>query len=163
MLIEADKRGRELRLLYKNETFTVPSNVHIIGMMNTADRSLAVLDYALRRRFGFFEMTPGFESEGFQHMQDRLVNPRFDALVTTLTHLNATITEDPGLGAGFAVGHSYLTPPSDFLKHQTAPEEIVSWLHSVVEDELVPLLEEYWFDEPSNAADWAEKLRNALV
>src|SRR5699024_11887887 len=88
MLIEADKRGRELRLLYKNETFTVPSNVHIIGMMNTADRSLAVLDYALRRRFGFFEMTPGFESEGFQHMQDRLVNPRFDALVTTLTHLN---------------------------------------------------------------------------
>lgn len=163
MLIEADKRGQELRLLYKNETFTVPPNLHIIGMMNTADRSLAVLDYALRRRFGFFEMTPGFESEGFQNMQDRLVNSRFDALATTLTHLNAAITEDPGLGAGFAVGHSYLSPPSNFLKDQTAPEEVDGWLHSVVEDELVPLLEEYWFDEPSNAADWAEKLRNALV
>lgn len=163
MLIEADKRGQELRLLYKNETFTVPPNLHIIGMMNTADRSLAVLDYALRRRFGFFEMTPGFESEGFQNMQDRLVNSRFDALATTLTHLNAAITEDPGLGAGFAVGHSYLSPPSEFLNHQAAPEEVDGWLHSVVEDELVPLLEEYWFDEPSNAADWAEKLRNALV
>ena len=163
MLIEADKRGQKLRLLYKNETFTVPPNLHIIGMMNTADRSLAVLDYALRRRFGFFEMTPGFESSGFQYVQTQLRNPRFDALVSILTYLNAAITEDPGLGAGFAVGHSYLSPPSNFLKDQTAPEEVDGWLHSVVEDELVPLLEEYWFDEPSNAADWAEKLRNALV
>ncbi|PQM75175.1 restriction endonuclease [Corynebacterium sp. J010B-136] len=163
MLIEADKRGQELRLLYKNETFTVPPNLHIIGMMNTADRSLAVLDYALRRRFGFFEMTPGFESSGFQYVQTQLRNPRFDALVSILTYLNAAITEDPGLGAGFAVGHSYLSPPSNFLKDQTAPEEVDGWLHSVVEDELVPLLEGYWFDEPSNAADWAEKLRNALV
>ena len=163
MLIEADKRGQELRLLYKNETFTVPPNLHIIGMMNTADRSLAVLDYALRRRFGFFEMTPGFESSGFQYVQTQLRNARFDALVSILTYLNAAITEDPGLGAGFAVGHSYLSPPSNFLKDQTAPEDVDGWLHSVVEDELVPLLEEYWFDEPSNAADWAEKLRNALV
>src|SRR5699024_7318145 len=65
MLIESDKRGTELRLLYKHESFSVPPNVHIIGMMNTADRSLAVLDYALRRRFGFFEMAPGFRTEGF--------------------------------------------------------------------------------------------------
>ena len=81
MLIEADKRGQELRLLYKNETFSVPPNVHIIGMMNTADRSLAVLDYALRRRFGFFEMTPGFDSAGFTAWQQSAESPTLDALV----------------------------------------------------------------------------------
>lgn len=163
MLIEADKRGQELRLLYKNETFTVPPNLHIIGMMNTADRSLAVLDYALRRRFGFFEMNPGFDSAGFQSVQSNINSTKFDALVAVLTDLNATITEDPGLGAGFTVGHSYLSPPSESLKQGTALEEIDEWLNSVVEDELVPLLEEYWFDEPSNAAVWAGKLRNALA
>src|SRR5699024_9990407 len=162
-IIEADKRGQRLRLLYKNETFTLPPNLHIIGMMNTADRSLAVVDYALRRRFGFFEMTPGFESSGFQYVQTQLRNPRLDALVSILTHLNAAITRNPGLGAGFAVGHRYLSPPSHFRKDQTAPEKLDCLLRSVVEDELVPLLEEYWFDEPSNAADWAEKLRNAVV
>ena len=163
MLIEADKRGHELRLLYKNETFTVPQNVHIIGMMNTADRSLAVLDYALRRRFGFFEMTPGFESAGFQNVQTQLSNPRFNALVSILKNLNDAITEDPGLGAGFTVGHSYLSPPPESLQQRSTPEDTDAWLESVVEDELVPLLDEYWFDEPSNAGAWAEKLRNALA
>lgn len=163
MLIEADKRGQELRLLYKNETFTVPPNLHIIGMMNTADRSLAVLDYALRRRFGFFEMTPGFESSGFQSVRARISNPRFDVLVSVLVELNNAITEDPGLGSGFIIGHSYLTPPSDFQDQGAALAEVNDWLHSVVEDELIPLLDEYWFDEPSNTALWAEKLRNALT
>ena len=156
MLIEADKRGQELRLLYKNETFTVPPNVHIIGMMNTADRSLAVLDYALRRRFGFFSMTPGFDSAGFTAWQQAEENIALDALVSTIIDLNRAIADDPALGAGFAIGHSYLSPPSD----DDADED---WLRSIVEDELVPLLEEYWFDEPETARTWAIRLRAAAA
>lgn len=155
MLIEADKRGHDIRLLYKNETFSVPTNVHIIGMMNTADRSLAVLDYALRRRFGFFEMTPGFKSEGFTRLQKEASNPMFDRLVATVVDLNKTIADDPALGHGFAIGHSFLSGPSG----QDADE---AWLYSVVEDELIPLLDEYWFDEPTRAAEWGERLRSAL-
>lgn len=156
MLIEADKRGQELRLLYKNERFSVPPNLYLIGMMNTADRSLAVLDYALRRRFGFFEMRPGFESDGFRRWQRGLESPALDALVETLIALNRVIAEDPALGQGFAIGHSFLTGPS-------SREAVEDWLGSVVEDELVPLLDEYWFDEQTRSAEWAEKLRNAVA
>lgn len=155
MLIEADKRGHELRLLYKNETFSVPKNVHIIGMMNTADRGLAVLDYALRRRFGFFHMVPGFDSAGFTRWQREADSPILDNLVDALVDLNTAITDDPALGSGFAVGHSYLAKPS-----QTAVDD--TWLSSVVEDELVPLLEEYWFDEPTKAQEWTDTLRAAV-
>lgn len=155
MLIEGDKRGQELRLLYKNETFSVPSNVHIIGMMNTADRSLAVLDYALRRRFGFFHMTPGFDSKGFIDWQQAAESPVLDALVDAIVDLNRAISEDAGLGPGFAIGHSFLSSPPD-----SGPDG--DWLTSVVEDELVPLLDEYWFDEPEIAQQWATKLRGSV-
>jgi|GEM_PF-1267742 len=154
MLIEADKRGQELRLLYKNETFSVPENVFIIGMMNTADRSLAVLDYALRRRFGFFQMTPGFDSAGFTQRQREAGSPALDRLVAVITDLNAAIADDPALGSGFMIGHSFLCPSAD-----TDYDD--GWLYSVVEDELIPLLDEYWFDEPARAQEWAERLRNA--
>ncbi|WP_036924864.1 AAA family ATPase [Acidipropionibacterium thoenii] len=152
MLIEADKRGQELRLLYKNETFSVPPNVYIIGMMNTADRSLAVLDYALRRRFGFFQMDPGFSSSGFMRWQREVDSPALDHLVADIIDLNAAIAADPALGSGFMIGHS-------FLCHPTSVDD--GWLGSVVEDELIPLLDEYWFDEPDRAQEWAERLRNA--
>ncbi|WP_231604984.1 AAA family ATPase [Salinibacterium sp. SWN139] len=155
MLIEADKRGQELRLLYKDESFSVPANVHIIGMMNTADRSLAVLDYALRRRFGFFEMEPGFSSAGFVRWQEQAGLPAFERLTTAVAALNDAIADDPALGRGFAIGHSYLSRPLDGEADET-------WLQSVVEDELIPLLDEYWFDELSKATEWAHKLRSAL-
>lgn len=155
MLIEADKRGQDLRLLYKNETFSVPPNVHIIGMMNTADRSLAVLDYALRRRFGFFEMAPGFDSDGFVRWQQDAGSSTLDRLVSAVVDLNQTIADDPALGHGFAIGHSFLSnPPEDV--------SIDEWLLSVVDDELVPLLEEYWFDEPAKAQEWGGRLADAL-
>lgn len=156
MLIEADKRGQDLRLLYKNETFSVPSNVYIIGMMNTADRSLAVLDYALRRRFGFFEMGPGFDSEGFTRWQQDAGSPSLDSVVAAVVDLNQAIAADPALGQGFAIGHSYLSRPPAGGSGDT-------WLHSVVEDELIPLLYEYWFDEPTTAEEWAVRLRAALT
>ncbi|PZO61385.1 MAG: restriction endonuclease [Pseudoxanthomonas suwonensis] len=156
MLIEADKRGHDLRLLYKNETFSVPANVHIIGMMNTADRSLAVLDYALRRRFGFFQMMPGFDSDGFVRWQQDTDSPVLDRLVAVVIDLNKTIADDPALGQGFVIGHSFLSNPS-------AGDTDDAWLFSVVEDELIPLLEEYWFDEPATAEEWAGRLRAAVA
>lgn len=156
MLIEADKRGQELRLVYKNETFSVPANVHIIGMMNTADRSLSVLDYALRRRFGFFEMSPGFGSDGFTRWQQEASSPTLDRLITAVVDLNKAITDDPALGQGFAIGHSYLTLPA-------GSDADDAWLYSIVEDELIPLLDEYWFDEPTKAKEWAGKLRDAVA
>jgi len=156
MLIEADKRGQDLRLLYKNETFAVPANLHIIGMMNTADRSLAVLDYALRRRFGFFEMSPGFDSVGFTRWQQDAGSPTLDRIVAVVVDLNRAIADDPALGQGFAIGHSFLSQPTD-------SDADDAWLYSVVEDELVPLLDEYWFDEPAKAEEWAGKLRAAVA
>ena len=155
MLIEGDKRGSALRLLYKNEDFSVPPNLHIIGMMNTADRSLAVIDYALRRRFGFFDMQPGFSSEGFAQYQAKIDSPILDRLVAAIRELNLAIAGDPALGPGFAVGHSYVS---------AAPEDDTedAWLQSVVEDELAPLLGEYWFDEPAKAEEWSSRLRAAI-
>jgi 5-methylcytosine-specific restriction protein B len=155
MLIEGDKRGEEnaLRLLYKDEQFFVPANVHIIGMMNTADRSLAMIDYALRRRFAFFDMEPAFSSEGFRARQAAIQNPKLDALIATVESLNEAIADDASLGVGFRIGHSY------FCTSDVADD---AWLSSVIEYELVPLLNEYWFDEPSKAESWTARLRGAV-
>ncbi len=145
-----------MRLLYENEAFSIPANVHIIGMMNTADRSLAVLDYALPRRFGFFELGPGFDSNGFTGWQQEAGSPTLDRLVAIVTELNAAIADDPALGQGFAIGHSFLSRP-------IGGDLDDMWLYSVVEDELIPLLDEYWFDEPGRAEEWAGKLRAAVA
>ena len=107
MLIEKDKRGIELQLLYSDENFSVPPNVYIIGMMNTADRSLAMLDYALRRRFSFFTMKPGFNTIGFQTYQDSLKSDAFKKLISCIKQLNSKIAADISLGEGFCIGHSY--------------------------------------------------------
>ena len=155
MLIETDKRGIELQLLYSDEKFSVPPNVYIIGMMNTADRSLAMLDYALRRRFSFFTMKPGFQTDGFQTYQKSLNSKPFDNLISCIKQLNTSITEDDSLGDGFCIRHSYfcgLTP-------ETISKQSLS---SIIEFELIPLLQEYWFDETVKAGDWADRLRRAI-
>ena len=155
MLIEKDKRGIELQLLYSDENFSVPPNVYIIGMMNTADRSLAMLDYALRRRFSFFTMKPGFNTPGFQAYQDYLKSDAFNKLIACVKQLNSKIAEDISLGEGFSIGHSYfcgLTP-------ETANTQTLS---SIVEYELIPLLKEYWFDESAKIVDWSDRLRSAV-
>jgi len=155
MLIEGGKRGEKnaLRLLYKDEQFSVPANIHIIGMMNTADRSLAMIDYALRRRFAFFDMEPAFQSDGFKARQVAIQNPKFDALVSVVEALNRTIGEDVSLGVGFRIGHSYFCT-NDVVDN--------AWLYSVIDYELVPLLNEYWFDEPSKVESWTARLRGAV-
>ncbi len=153
MLIEADKRGIELQLLYSDEKFSIPQNVYIVGMMNTADRSLAMMDYALRRRFGFFEIRPGFHSDQFRTYRMKLGSEKFDKLIDCVENLNNAIINDDSLGEGFCIGHSYFCN----LKQVTDRA-----LHSIVEFELIPLLKEYWFDEPIKVKDWINNLRSAI-
>ena len=153
MLIESDKRGEKLKLLYKDEWFTVPKNVRIIGMMNTADRSLAMMDYALRRRFAFFDFAPAFSSDGFrQYLADKN-NEKLEKLISMVENLNIAISNDESLGDGFRIGHSYFCTDKDITD---------SWLKAVVEFELIPLLKEYWFDEPTKVRDWSMNLRGAI-
>ena len=155
MLIENDKRGNALQLLYSDEKFAVPKNVYIIGMMNTADRSLAMLDYALRRRFAFFDIKPGFETPGFREYRMALDNEKFNKLINCVENLNGVIASDESLGEGFCIGHSYFCN----LQPDTIDD---SWLYGVVEYELIPLLKEYWFDEPMKVKDWSENLRSTI-
>lgn len=155
MLIENDKRGLSLQLLYSDEVFSVPKNIYIIGMMNTADRSLAMLDYALRRRFAFFEIKPGFTTEGFREYRMDLGNERFDKLITCVEDLNNVIANDESLGEGFCIGHSYFCN----LMPETIDDQVLS---GIIEYELIPLLKEYWFDESEKVRDWSIRLRSAI-
>lgn len=153
MLIEKDKRGEKIKLLYSNEWFTVPDNVRIIGMMNTADRSLALMDYALRRRFAFFDFAPAFSSDGFRNYLAEKNSPKLDKLIAVVESLNSAISSDESLGDGFRIGHSYFC---------TDDEVTDEWLKAVVEYEVIPLLKEYWFDEPAKVRDWSANLRGAI-
>ena len=156
MLIENDKRGEKnkIQLLYSDELFFIPKNVYIIGLMNTADRSLAMIDYALRRRFAFFDLKPGFDSNGFKDYQNELENTKFDNLINVMNELNSDIKEDENLGEGFRIGHSYLC--------NIKTDDIDDKLNYIVEYELIPLLKEYWFDEPGKVDEWAARLRSAV-
>lgn len=155
MLIEKGYRGTKATLAYSGMPFAVPENLYIIGMMNTADRSLAMIDYALRRRFSFFEMEPGFNSEGFQNYQQAFANETFNALIDQIKVLNKEIAEDPSLGRGFRIGHSYFC----------GREEggcTTDWMRSVVEFDILPMLAEYWFDEPAKLQRWEKNLRGVF-
>ena len=156
MLIENDKRGdkNKIQLLYSDESFFIPKNVYIIGLMNTADRSLAMLDYALRRRFAFFDLKPGFDSDGFNEYQQELSDDTFDNMVEIMKELNWDIKEDESLGEGFRIGHSYLCN----LKSENVDEK----LNYIIEYELIPLLKEYWFDESEKIEYWSDRLRSVL-
>lgn len=153
MLIENDKRGNSLQLLYSDEKFFVPKNVYILGMMNTADRSLAMLDYALRRRFAFYEMKPGFSTEGFIEYRMSKQNSKLDNLINRVEKLNEAISVDDSLGDGFCIGHSY------FCNIEEIDDKTLS---NIIEYELIPLLKEYWFDESTKVHDWSSTLRGAI-
>lgn len=148
MLIEADKRGPEFAvpLVYQNDgepRFYVPANVHLIGLMNLADRSLAIVDYALRRRFAFMTLTPQYSSRVFrQWLTDRKMQLELAGLVATrMITLNQEIADDPLLGENYQVGHSFFCPRGDDFSGLDR-----SWFEGVVRSEIVPLLKEYWFD-----------------
>lgn len=151
MLMEKDYRGDKITLAYSGKPFSVPKNLYLIGIMNTADRSLAMIDYALRRRFSFFEIEPGFTSSGFTQYQKELGNAVFDALIAQIIALNKEISDDRSLGRGFRIGHSYFCG-------KKAGECTADWMKAVVEFELLPMLEEYWFDEPEKVRRWERNL-----
>ena len=153
MLIEKDYRGFKTTLAYNGLPFAVPKNLYIIGMMNTADRSLAMIDYALRRRFSFLEMEPAFDSDGFLQYQKRLNNDTFNALVEKVQELNRKIASDESLGKGFCIGHSY------FCGHETCTEE---WLRCIVDFDVLPMLSEYWFDDTAELQRWENILHGVF-
>jgi len=150
MLIEADKRGPDfaIPLTYSQtgEGFSVPPNVHILGMMNTADRSLAMVDYALRRRFAFYSLKPAFGTEGFHSfLLDAGVEDSVVKLIDErMLQLNERIRLDSkNLGPGFEIGHSYFVPSGE---EESLDKE---WYREVIRSQVAPLLREYWFDQGS--------------
>ena len=124
-------------------------------MMNTADRSLAMLDYALRRRFAFFNLKPGFATDRFNTYRNGLGSAKLNALIACVVRLNDYFAKDETLGEGFCIGHSYFC-------NLTAETVTDTRLNALVEYEIVPMLTEYWFDEPSKVYEWSCRLREAL-
>lgn len=153
MLIEADKRGEKnsIELVYSKKPFFVPKNLYIIGMMNTADRSLAMLDYALRRRFAFYSMQPAFDSNGFKAYTETVSCELFHKAVEAVQKLNRVIHDDKSLGAGFEIGHSYFC----FEEAEKITDETIK---NIVRFEIIPTIEEYWFDNESRLNEEREKL-----
>jgi len=159
-LIEADKRGEgdAVTLAYPRhpgELFHVPANVHLLGTMNLADRSLAMVDFALRRRFAFLTLEPGFENPAFRAwLVGRGMDPALaDLVVQRMALVNRAIAEDRTLGPGRRIGHSHFIPEGmDFARLDR------SWYDAVVRSEIVPLLEEYWYDDPGKAGAMARRL-----
>jgi 5-methylcytosine-specific restriction protein B len=159
MLIEPDKRGKEfaIPLTYSkshDETFFVPDNVHLIGLMNTADRSLAMVDYALRRRFRFISLEPAFGSDKFRNflLEKGADGVLAEKIVKRFAELNGQIAADEkNLGRGYQIGHSYFCP-----EDSVHPDE--TWYHRIVEWEIKPLLEEYWLDDESKVTSLINSL-----
>ena len=163
-LLEADKRdeSKALRLSYMKkgeDSFYIPPNLYIIGTMNAADRSIAMMDMALRRRFGFMNLHPVFGTPWKQYMRKthKVDNAFLDKIERNLLNLNKTIRNYTLLGSDFEIGHSYVVPSYiDII--DSNPEE---WFAQVVENEIAPLLKEYWPQDAEKAKSEAQKLLEA--
>jgi 5-methylcytosine-specific restriction protein B len=155
MLVESDKRGKHyaIRLQGTDEPFFVPENVYIIGMMNTADRSIALIDYALRRRFAFYSLEPAFENESFLDYIESKNYDNFGKVIEVVSKLNDEIESDPLLGAGFKIGHSYFCT-DDMIE--------MKLLRDIILYEIKPLLSEYWVDDANKVSEWTSKLLGAV-
>lgn len=156
MLIENDKRGKKIKLAYSKEEFTVPGNIYFIGTMNTADRSLANLDFALRRRFSFVHIEPAFNGEALDKfvtfLSNKGISEQFvNMIVHNINKVNQEIRNDFRLGKGFEIGHAYFT-------NVKGVHEISNWYNNIVEYELVPLIEEYYFDDEIKCKELIEVL-----
>lgn len=164
LLIEPDKRKPEwaITLTYSDDTEEptwVPPNLHLIGTMNTADRSLALVDYALRRRFAFIDVPSAIGRERFRnHLAARGLDENVrNWIVSRLRGLNKAICDDGNLGPGFEIGHSYFCEPIAETGDDT-DSAAERWYQRVVRTEIVPLLREYWFDAPATVEEWREQL-----
>jgi 5-methylcytosine-specific restriction protein B len=157
LLIEADKRGPDNAVALTYDTangrkFFIPSNLFVIGTMNTADRSLAVVDYALRRRFAFVNVNPSFE----RSFNNELLNNGIDEgiiqkIIERMRYLNRQILDDPSLGQGFQIGHSYFCN----FRNGKGDED---WYQRIIKYEISPLLVEYWFDNPLIVREYIKQL-----
>lgn len=159
MLIESDKRGisNRLKLAYKNELFSVPENLYIIGMMNTADRSLAMMDYALRRRFSFFDVVPAFGNEAFkEHLMKYVSSHIANKVIARFKELNEKIADEStsNLGKGYCIGHSY------FCTGPVNGQSDEEWYDTIIEYEIAPLLYEYWWDDKDKAEECIKALKD---
>jgi 5-methylcytosine-specific restriction protein B len=158
LLLEADKRGpaHALRLPYAPPDaprFFVPDNLYVIGTLNLADRSLSPLDYALRRRFAFVALGPQFGAPLRQFLAAKqLPQALIEQLCSRMQALNQTIADDPELGPDFEIGHSYFCQPP------AQPEQAAAWLRAIMEQEIGPLLADYWREQPATAAAQLRKL-----
>lgn len=141
LLLESDKRSNyEVRLTYSKETFSVPENLYVIGTMNIADQSLSMIDYALRRRFAFFNIKPAFDKKKFEmHLYNvmNLTQKDINNIVATMLDINSKI--EKSIGIDFVIGHSY------FIENDEI-DDVKQWLEDIFEFEIMPLLKEYYYD-----------------
>ena len=163
-LLEADKRSYNdaLALAYPrddDERFHVPPNVYVIGTMNLADRSLALVDFALRRRFAFFDLEPQLNDtwREWVHEECGILDNFLANIAARISALNDQIAADRNLGPQFRIGHSHVTPPPD-----TPIGNPTEWFEEIVKTEITPLLREYWFDDPDRAEEESQKLLSGL-
>ncbi len=159
-LIENDKRGPEnaVKILYSENdiNFYIPSNLYFVCAMNTADRSLKMVDYELRRRFSFFEFKPEFDKPEFKNfLKDKNVNAKtIDRIVNNISKVNQQISDDNfELGDGYCIGHSYFCP-----KGNSSDSFGDQWYEQIIEYEIKPLINEYYFDKPDQAAELIDTL-----
>lgn len=152
MLIESDKRGHEyaMPLTYTENKFYVPENIYIIGTMNTADRSIAILDYALRRRFCFVDIEPAYNNNNFKGYLEKKSGELSKTIINKITGLNKAIENDVSLGRGFCIGHSYFCSEKDTITEED--------YRNIVKYEILPLLSEYWFDDYDKVMEWKKEL-----
>lgn len=161
LLIENDKRGKEyeVSLTYSNnsqEKFYIPENVYIIGTMNTADRSLSIVDYALRRRFSFLTVEPCFNQNFIDKMMTYNFSEEFLRLIINkIENINFFIAKDQRLGKGYKIGHSYFST-NNLIENEK------EWFREIIENEIEPLLYEYWFDEEDVAKEQVENLLRGI-
>jgi 5-methylcytosine-specific restriction protein B len=158
-LLESDKRNADegLELSYRksdDERVYIPENLYVIGTMNIADRSLALVDLALRRRFAFIDLKPNINSAWKSWLVDKIKIPSniVNEIQQRMISLNDQISKDQSLGSQYQIGHSYVTPTSPIADSK-------EWFKQVVQTEIYPLLNEYWFDNPDNAI----KIRDQLL
>ncbi|MBX0314656.1 AAA family ATPase [Planococcus glaciei] len=152
MLIERDKRDEFVTMGYSKEKFTVPENMHLIGTMNTADRSLAQIEVALRRRFAFVALNPTFNEKWRQHLINSNVSGEMVSQIhQTIERLNQEIVKDYQLGNGYAIGHSFFSNKPEYMNEK-------SWFDGIMEFEILPLLEEYYFDRPAVVEQLLEEI-----
>ena len=148
-LMEKEHRGETMTTKYEGIDLCIPPNLYIIGTMNTADRGLIALDYALRRRFAFYPLVPAYDNNAFNTYMGKYQSRALAEAITNMLDLNKEICEDETLGAGFAIGHSY------WFGYKMFDNETV---HNILMYEIFPLVEEYWFDKPDKIERWKIRL-----